>query len=41
MTDGVFWTEALAWLIGAMAVAATVLSFGALFALGRSGYRKD
>jgi hypothetical protein len=41
MTDGVFLSEALAWLIGLMAVGATVLCFGALFSLGRSGYRKD
>ncbi|MFB7843286.1 hypothetical protein [Microbacterium sp. NPDC056052] len=41
MTDGVFLSEALAWLIGLMVVGATVLCFGALFSLGRSGYRKD
>jgi hypothetical protein len=41
MTDGAFLSEALAWLIGLMAVGAAVLCFGALFSLGRSGYRKD
>lgn len=41
MTDGAFLSEALAWLIGLMTIGAAVLCFGALFSLGRSGYRKD
>ena len=41
MIDGVFLSHALAWLIGLMSVAAAVVCFGALFSMGRSGYRKD
>lgn len=41
MLDGAFLSHALLWLIGGMSVCAVVASFGALFALGRSGYRKD
>ncbi|WP_264675287.1 hypothetical protein [Microbacterium tenebrionis] len=41
MIDGAFLSHAIAWLIGAMTVCATVFSIGALFSLGRSGYRKD
>ncbi|WP_283818247.1 hypothetical protein [Microbacterium sp. CIAB417] len=41
MLDGAFFSHAIAWLIGAMAVCATVGVAGALFAMGRSGYRKD
>lgn len=41
MLDGAFLSHALLWLIGAMAVCATGLTFVALFAMGRSGYRKD
>lgn len=41
MFDAAIISEGIAWLIGLMAVAATVLTFGALFSLGRSGYRKD
>lgn len=41
MIDGAFLSHAIGWLIGAMAVCATVFTFGALFAMGRSGYRKD
>lgn len=41
MLDGVFFSHAIAWLIGAMTVCAAVTSFIALFALGRSAYRKD
>lgn len=41
MLDGAFLSHALAWLIGLMSLGAVVLSFGALFSLGRSGYRKD
>lgn len=41
MLDGAFLSHALLWLIGAMSVCAVVGSFGALFAMGRSGYRKD
>ncbi|MFB7251662.1 MULTISPECIES: hypothetical protein [unclassified Microbacterium] len=41
MLDGAFLSHAIAWLIGAMAVCAGVFTFGALFAMGRSGYRKD
>lgn len=41
MLDGAFLSHVLLWLIGAMTVCAVVGSFGALFAMGRSGYRKD
>ncbi|MDQ0648990.1 hypothetical protein QFZ53_003186 [Microbacterium natoriense] len=41
MLDGAFLSHAIGWLIGAMTVCAAVVTFGALFAMGRSGYRKD
>lgn len=41
MLDGAFLSHALLWLIGIMAVCATGLSFAALFAMGRTSYRKD
>jgi hypothetical protein len=41
MLDGVFFSHAIAWLIGAMTVCAAGVTFAALFSLGRSGYRKD
>ena len=41
MLDGAFLSHAPLWLIGAMTVCAAVTSFIALFAMGRSGYRKD
>lgn len=41
MIDGAFLSHAILWLIGAMAVCATVFTVGALFSMGRSGYRKD
>lgn len=41
MLDGAFLSHAIAWLIGAMTLCAAVGAFGALFSLGRSGYRKD
>lgn len=41
MTDGAFLSVAITWLIGAMSVCTAVVCFGALFALGRSGYRRD
>lgn len=41
MLDGAFFSHAILWLIGAMTVCAAVTSFFALFAMGRSGYRKD
>ena len=41
MFDGAFFSHAIAWLIGAMTVCAGVFTIGALFSLGRSGYRKD
>lgn len=34
-------THALMWFIGAISVIAGVGSIAALFAMGRSGYRKD
>ncbi|WP_162722368.1 hypothetical protein [Microbacterium sp. PM5] len=34
-------SHALLWIIGLMSVGATVAVVGALFTLGRSGYRKD
>lgn len=39
MLDAAFLSEAIAWLIGAMAVCATVVTAGALIALARP--RKD
>ncbi|MGO1798429.1 MAG: hypothetical protein ACTH2E_01430 [Microbacterium sp.] len=41
MIDGAFLSHAILWLIGAMTVCATVLTVGALFSMGRTGYRKD
>ncbi|MEV8251948.1 hypothetical protein AB0O87_13615 [Microbacterium sp. NPDC076768] len=41
MLDGAFLSHALLWLIGAMTVGAAVTSFIALYAMGRSSYRKD
>lgn len=41
MLDAAFLSHAIAWLIGAMTICAAVVTFGALFAMGRSGYRKD
>ena len=41
MLDGAFFSHAIAWLIGAMALCTTLALGGALFSLGRSGYRKD
>ncbi|KJL49226.1 hypothetical protein RS84_00339 [Microbacterium hydrocarbonoxydans] len=41
MLDGAFLSHAIGWLIGAMTLCAAVVTFGALFAMGRSGYRKD
>jgi len=34
-------SHALLWIIGLMSVGATVAAIGALFTMGRSGYRKD
>ncbi|MGL3151101.1 hypothetical protein ACSS7Z_12160 [Microbacterium sp. A82] len=41
MLDAAFISHAIFWLIGAMTLGATVLTIGALFAMGRTGYRKD
>lgn len=41
MLDGAFLSHAIGWLIGAMTLCAAVFTFGALFSMGRSGYRKD
>ena len=41
MFDGAFFSHVIAWVIGAMTVCAAAETFGALFSLGRSGYRKD
>lgn len=41
MIDGAFLSHAILWLIGAMAVCGVITSFGAMFAMGRSSYRKD
>ncbi|HZU94647.1 MAG TPA: hypothetical protein VFF85_13545 [Microbacterium sp.] len=41
MLDGAFLSHAIGWLIGAMTLCAAVVTFGALFSMGRSGYRKD
>jgi hypothetical protein len=39
--DAAFFSHAIAWLIGLMAVCGAVFSIGALCTMGRSGYRKD
>lgn len=36
-----FWSHALLWLIGAMAVVGGVLTSMALWSMGRQAYRKD
>ncbi|MEW2460016.1 MULTISPECIES: hypothetical protein [Microbacterium] len=41
MLDGAFLSHVLLWLIGAMTLCAAIGTAGALFSLGRSGYRKD
>ena len=41
MLDAAFLSHAVLWVIGAMTLAATVLTAGALFTLGRASYRKD
>ncbi|MGP6172126.1 hypothetical protein ACTU6U_09975 [Microbacterium sp. A196] len=41
MLDGAFLSHVILWLIGAMALGATVCTVGALFAMGRTSYRKD
>lgn len=41
MLDAAFLSHAILWLIGAMALGAVVSTIGALYAMGRSGYRKD
>ncbi|WP_298037873.1 hypothetical protein [uncultured Microbacterium sp.] len=41
MLDAAFMSHALLWLIGAMSVCATVVSIGAMYAMGRTAYRKD
>ena len=41
MLDAAFLSHALLWLIGAMAVVGGVTCIGAMFTMGRSGYRKD
>jgi hypothetical protein len=41
MLDGAFLSHVIFWLIGAMTLGAAVATFGALFSMGRSGYRKD
>ncbi len=34
-------SHALMWLVGLMTVCATIAACGALWSMGRSGYRKD
>jgi hypothetical protein len=34
-------SHALLWLVGAMALVGTIGALGAMWSLGRSGYRKD
>ncbi len=34
-------SHALVWLIGLMTIGATIACAGALWSMGRSGYRKD
>lgn len=39
--DAAFLSHVALWLIGLMAVCGVVTSFAAMFAMGRSSYRKD
>ncbi|MFD5226808.1 hypothetical protein ACFWHT_14425 [Microbacterium sp. NPDC058342] len=41
MLDAAFLSHVVLWLIGAIAVCGVVSSIAAMFAMGRSGYRKD
>ncbi len=41
MVDGAFLTHVLTWVIGGMVICTTILTIGALMAMGRSGYRKN
>ncbi|MFD5215937.1 hypothetical protein [Microbacterium sp. NPDC058345] len=41
MLDGAFLSHVVLWVVGAIAVCGVVSSFAALFAMGRTGYRKD
>ncbi|GAA5150393.1 hypothetical protein GCM10025768_15190 [Microbacterium pseudoresistens] len=41
MLDAAFLSHVLFWFIGAMTLAGSVLTVGALCVMGRSGYRKD
>jgi hypothetical protein len=41
MLDGAFLSHVILWLIGAMALCASVVTIGALFSMGRTSYRKD
>ncbi|MGB3326678.1 MAG: hypothetical protein WBB05_29250 [Mycolicibacterium fortuitum] len=39
--DAALISHGIAWFLALMAVCGVVLTFGALFSMGRSGYRKD
>ncbi|WP_264674903.1 hypothetical protein [Microbacterium sp. YJN-G] len=41
MIDAAFLSHVTFWVIGAIAVCGVVSSFAAMFAMGRSSYRKD
>lgn len=41
MIDAAFLSHVFLWLIGAMTVVSVVVTCGAMYAMGRSGYRKD
>ena len=41
MIDGVFLSHVLVWSIAAMTAVGAVLTVGACWSMGRSGYRKD
>ncbi|WP_336646771.1 hypothetical protein [Microbacterium sp. USHLN186] len=41
MLDAAFLSHVILWVIGAIALGGIVSSFAAMFAMGRSGYRKD
>lgn len=41
MIDGVFLSHVLVWSIGALTAVGVVLTVGAFWSMGRSGYRKD
>ncbi len=41
MIDGVFFSHVVVWSIGALTAVGAVLTAGAFWSMGRSGYRQD